>query len=103
MRLKEQVENLQLIYLAIAFLWGVCAVIFQGWRVEISSLWVFVLAWRGFGIEKEMNPTVPDQDTQDRQLSPRHGEYYRHEIGYVFLVVMLITALQFVWILKGHF
>lgn len=94
MKLKIQIENLQLGYLVLIFAWGLAVMFITSWRVELSLCIILGLAWRGFVIERELRPTTKDENIRDRQHSPRHVQYYTQELGLVFVSITLVAATQ---------
>ena len=94
MKLRTQIENLQLGYLALLFVWGLAVIFFASWQAELSLCVILGLVWRGFVIERELRPTTRDENIRDRQHSPRHVQYYTQELGLVFLAITLVAATQ---------
>jgi len=94
MRLRTQIENLQLGYLAVLFAWGMAVIFVSAWRAELSLCTILGFAWRGFVIERELRPTTQDENIRDRQHSPRHVRYYTFELGLVLMSITVVAAVQ---------
>ena len=94
MKLKIQIESLQLGYLALLFAWGLAVILSPSWRTELSLCTILGLAWRGFVIERELRPTTKDENIRDRQHSPRHVQYYTQELGLVLVSITVVAASQ---------
>jgi hypothetical protein len=94
MKLKTQIENIQLVYLGLLFLWGLAVIFLQEWRSELSLCTILGLTWRGFAIERELRPTTENENIRDRQHSPRHARYYTEELGLVLVAITVVAATQ---------
>ena len=99
---REQEGNLQLVYMSLFVLWGLGVLVFLEWHWEISIAFLFFLAWRGIRIEKMLNLSTTEYVLKEKQKNPRHGVYYRRELGYVSVSLMLMAAMQLVWALRAR-
>ncbi len=75
---KNEIQDLQLAYLTLAFLWGVLAVVLRGWQIEVSAVWIFAIACRGFGVEGSHPLTFrPNRGPQFGSLGAGDGSAFR--------------------------